>query len=199
MEKSKILWLDVDGVLLDWVRPFLKYIKSPVSYEDLKQYDLSFLFGGDTNRMVSAINEFNATRAYAQLEPLVSREDLQRLKDRGYELRVITQVDGHTQRFFRLENLVDAFGPRMISGVRFSRRGEKKAETLRSLNPYNEIEIIEDNPVFFEDAERVGGFKAMAIRHPYNAKELKDVVSKHGCAFPIYTGMPEAVRHLCAY
>jgi hypothetical protein len=190
---DKVLWFDCDGVLLDWVRPFLEYIKAPVKYEDLTQYDLSNLFDGDVDNMVETINKFNATPAYNKLQSLVSKESLQNLKDTGYELRVITQVDGRLPRVYRLDNLCRTFGNGMFAQIACVGRTTNKAEYLRASEPYETISVVEDNPSFFKKAEVVGGFRCMAIQHPYNYKELKAMTG-----FPIYMGMAELSRHLCS-
>ena len=189
---KKPLWLDCDGVLLNWIDPFLEYVKSPLRYNDLTQYDLSVLFGNDTARMVAAVNEFNSTPAYAELKPLVAPASLQQLKDAGYDLKVITQVDGEAARSNRLVNLDSVFGRDMFSGIVQVSRGTNKAEWLRVEEPYDVIEVVEDNPKFFEQAADIGGFKCKAIQHPYNRKELKALKN-----VPIYMDMAEVVRDLC--
>lgn len=188
---SKVLWLDADGVLLDWSRPFLKFIKSDVSYDELTQYDLSNLFNGYVPAMVNAINHFNETSTYENLQPLVSPEELRKLKTLGFELRIISQVDGEYSRVLRVSNLENVFGKDMFSTIILTGRGQKKAEVLRQFEPYEVIKVVEDNPQFFRDAREVGGFDSMAIQHPYNQKELKEIPG-----FPIYMNMQEVIRHL---
>jgi hypothetical protein len=185
------LWLDCDGVLLDWVRPFLDYIKSPVKYEDLTQYDLSCLFGGNTEVMVHSINQFNETAHYRYLKPLCSRGDLLRLKLKGYELNIISQVDGDEARQNRIQNIEDEFGKDIFNTILLTGRHEKKVDVLRKYEPYDDIKVVEDNPQFFKDAVASGHFTLYAIGHPYNIKELKEIST-----VPIYTGIPELVRHL---
>lgn len=194
MEKSNILWLDVDGVLLEWVKPFLEYARALVQYEDLTQYDLSFLFGGDKETTIRAINAFNQTLTYAHLKPLIQPETLQKLKDKGYRLCVITQVDGTLSRYFRVANLARTFGKDMFDNIICVGRGESKVKLLRSYEPMTKIQVVEDNPNFLEEALADGNFSPMAIAHPYNDRELLEIDGQ----FPIYTDMNELVRHLCA-
>lgn len=193
---SKVLWLDCDGVLLDWTRPFLKFIKHTHKYEDLTQYDLTGLFD-NTDKMIAAIEEFNETEAYENLEPLISAEELSTLRHKGYRLRIITQCDSDYSRELRLGNLNQTFGRSMFDLILFTRRGESKAELLRRLYPYDTIEIVEDKPSFFTEALRIGGFKPMAIRHPYNIDELREV-TQAATLVPIFSDMREVVRTLTA-
>lgn len=176
-KENKTLWLDVDGVLLEWVKPFLIYVKSPAPYEDLKEYDLSFLFGGNVEKMVEAINAFNRTLKYTCLDPLVTREELQRLKDKGYTLNIISQVDGATARAFRVKNLEDAFGEGMFDQFVLVGRGTSKAKWLQENSPEEFITVVEDNPKFFEEAVKLNEerFNLLPIIHPYNAKEIKEL------------------------
>lgn len=192
-KKSKVLWLDCDGVLLEWVKPFLAYINSPVSYDDLVEYDLSPLFPNGVEEMVRTINEFNASPHYAVLKPLISPKILSRLKSHGYNLKAITQVDGDIAREQRIYNLHHVFGTDMFSEIILVGRGTSKAEWLRREEPYEVITIVEDNPTFFKEAGHVGGFRALAIQHPYNRFELKALPN-----VPIYMGMSELVRDLCS-
>lgn len=190
---NKVLWLDVDGVLLDWSRPFLDYVKSPLSYDQLTEYDLSSLFAGGTEQMVRAINDFNSSPYYGNLEPLISQWELQKLKDIGYTLNIITQVDGKIPRQLRINNISKCFGDKLFGGIIFTERGESKARILRANEPYETVMVVEDNPNFFLEAACVGGFDARAISHPYNYKELKALRG-----FPIYSDMREVARDLCS-
>lgn len=187
---TKTLWLDVDGVLLDWVRPFLEYVQSPVSYDNLTQYDFSYLFKGGTSEMVDAINEFNKTSIYENLKPMISLCDLPRLRNAEYDLNIISQVDGELARQLRINNLENVFGKYTFGKIVLTGRGEKKTEVLRKLEPYDTIHVVEDNPGFFKDAEKDGHIKGMAINHPYNCRALREL------DVPIYFTLSELTRHL---
>lgn len=184
------IYFDVDGVLLDWVRPFLNYGGSETRYDELKKYDLSYLFHGNTKLMVECINRFNSSDDYRNLPALTTREQLLKLKDAGYQLNIITQVDGEQARKYRQENLDNVFGKDMFTNIIMVGRGTKKAELLNKLHPNEEIYVVEDNPQFFVDiGYDYPNIRGLAVVHPYNRAELKNFVPK-------YTDVNEVIRHL---
>lgn len=188
----KTIYLDVDGVLLDWFRPFLAYVRPHMKYEDLKQYSLSTLFGNDRETR-ELVNDFNNSPVYRNLKPLTSRDRLLNLEAAGYELNIITQVDGDKARGSRLYNLENAFGLDLFKKIIFVPSGEKKTDVLRQIEPYDlELSVVEDNPRFFVDAKADRYIRGYAVRHTYNAAELKDL------GIIPYSGVNEIIRHLCA-
>jgi hypothetical protein len=199
--QSKTIWFDCDGVLLDWTRPFLNYIGATERYEDLTQYDLSNLFGGDKAAMREKIYEFNNGDEYAFLAPLVAADYLEDLKNKGYKLKIITQCEGFSAKDSRLSNLRFFFGYRMFEDIIFTHRGQNKAELLRSMEPYETITVIEDNPQFFKDASLVGGFKGYAIEHPYNKEALESLPEIHRATLInssiIFTSTKAAIEYIC--
>lgn len=184
-----ILWLDVDGVLLDYTRPFLRFAGLPQTYETLFDYDLRKLFGSEdecTNTML----RFARSEEFASLPPIADYVILEALKNAGYELRIITKLPAPPQaKINRILNLTEEFGP-IFSEVVFTGATECKFDYLikrKEQEPDESYTIIEDNPeflrkadnAFIENMELISKLEVVGIRHPYNADTMPDLKLIH--------------------
>ena len=181
-----ILWLDVDGVLLDYTRPFLRFAGLPQTYETLFDYDLRKLFvTGD--ECLNTMLRFAQSEEFAALPPIADGVMLEALKNAGYELRIITKLPAPPKaKISRIVNLTEEFGP-VFSEVVFTGATDCKFDYLiqrKEHEPDAEYTIIEDNPEFLRKAdgkfmehpELASKLEVIGIRHPYNADTVPDLM-----------------------
>lgn len=189
---KQVLWLDVDGVLLDYTRAFIEFNGLDVAYDDVLQYDLSELFGGDKGKTYAAMKVFHNSGHFAYLNPLVDRTKLVELKLAGYDIRVITQLtlygigyEDYKPRISRLTNLAHFYGD-VFNEVVFTRSGQCKIDYIqarRRNDPRTEHILLEDNPTLLEKANNFafdirddrGYIYVIGIRRPYNASALVEL------------------------
>lgn len=178
MTKRDILWFDVDGVLVDYTRAFLKYHNLPIKYEDMSSYDLLRLFPTREDG-IDALKQFSLSGEIHQLQPLVRPELLWRLASMGVDMRIITQMtappDVHQRRIDMLKRL---FGP-VFTHYMFTQYPECKLDLISELigDRTEKHILIEDNPTLLvksiDPIQNVHqNIKTVAILHPYNRDEL---------------------------
>lgn len=191
---SRVIKIDVDGVLLDYTRAFLKFAPQWVlsdfsthplkesKYEDLTQYDLSNLFS-NTEHMLATMKHFHSSYEFAHLAPLARTVELEFLKNAGHKLHVITQLENIPHvRFNRLANLTHEYGS-IFDKIQYTVAGQCKLDVIAEELDYEPYIIIEDNPKLLEkanatitdDLTRYGKTRitAYGVRHPYNAAVLE--------------------------
>lgn len=162
---NKTLWLDVDGVLLDYTRPFLKFAALPMKYDDVFDYALSKLFvTGD--ECAAMMTKFHTDPVFATLPVIANKHLLLALKDYGYSLKIITKLpDEGDARKHRHTNLVTHFGE-MFDQIVFVDK-ECKLEYLQHQDGHNVL--IEDNSWLLDKYENGSWpIEVLAIKHPYN-------------------------------
>jgi hypothetical protein len=176
---KKVLWLDVDGVLLDYTSAFLKYAESHLTYETLLDYDLTKLFATPDDCW-KKMREFTMSVEFANLPAIAQYGHIHGLKNAGYELRIITQLTAPSvARKNRIANLTYIFGS-PFSEVVFTEHGSCKLEYLagrKDGEPDAEYILVEDNPRLLDKADEHGHLfpvEVLAISHPYN----KDVIEQ---------------------
>lgn len=170
---KKILWLDVDGVLLDYTRAFIKFADIQVDYHEMQEYDLVRYFDSK-QACENVMNEFLLSDQFSYLRPLAETPLLFALKNVGYEIRAITRIPAlSTARYKRVVNLSTYFGS-MFDEIVFTNAGQCKYEYL--LDRLHEEKklchyiVIEDDPVFLKTANDRNhiGITAYGVLHPYN-------------------------------
>lgn len=179
---KEVIWLDVDGVLLDYVRPFFKFADLPITYEELPTYNFLNYFESPKHG-VDKMRDFCNSDVFANLDPIADPVLLASLKNAGYELRIITQLVGEPfARINRIKNLTRLFGP-IFSEVIFTEAGQCKLDILRQKNATENghFILIEDNPKlllkadsFFDSWENI---EVHAVLHPYNREDLKRLLN----------------------
>lgn len=179
---KQILWLDVDGVLVDYTRPFLKFANLSITYDDLFDYDLRKLFKTEDECLNTMLN-FAMSEEFAKLPPIMNPVLLEALHNVGYELRIITKLPAPSAaKVNRIKNLTALFGP-IFKEIIFTGNGECKLEYLhkrKQHEPDATYILVEDNPellakadeLFFKNIELFEQLEIKAIAHPYNSKTV---------------------------
>lgn len=175
---TKVLWLDVDGVLLDWLTPFLEYsglYKEGVRASQIKDYDMSKLFKS-SEQMYSTIEGFSRSSRFRELPVLADKKLLIALKNSGFDLKIITKIPYCSEAAInRLVNLSE-FGAIFSEVVLLDLHDVKcgylynriTREAVRPHAPHVEHIVIEDAPDFLFMADGINAFKTYGIIHEYN-------------------------------
>ena len=177
----KVLFLDCDGVLLDWTGPFLNFVNAPITPDQVIEYDMTKTgLWLDTAEFMNDLQRFEETNAWANLPTLCLMTSLEALKNIGYELRVLTMA-GHTprSRAARVQNLTKKFGA-VFSGIEFVGPKDCKIEWIdkwmreqreQSCYPVEVHGLVEDKSSTLIKTVEYGlsGFTAYGIRRPYNS------------------------------
>jgi len=181
------IWLDVDGVLLDYTRAFLEFTglgKKGVTYDNLFDYDLTKLFPS-ADACYAAMLEFTKSERFMYLQAIAKRRDVEMLKNIGFTLKVITQLPTDSPfKVNRVRNLTTFFGP-VFDEVIFTDRGQSKLDYIIERPEYRQglNWLIEDNPILLVEVDafigqqiKIHGGKtnlmAIAVEHPYNTASL---------------------------
>lgn len=177
------IWLDVDGVLLDYTNPFLQFTgidTTGVTYDNLFDYDLTKLFRAKED-CDNAMLRFAVSDEFKNLPPIAHRHDLEMLKNMGFSLQIITQLPAPPKsKIARIKNLTQNFGA-VFDGVHFTIPGQCKLSYIRDIefNLHNDYHIlVEDNPNLLAKAEgelelqmltrNKARYEVYAVVHPYN-------------------------------
>jgi hypothetical protein len=183
---KKVLWLDVDGVLLDYTRPFLRFASLPMTYETLFDYDLRKLFVTQ-DECNDTMLRFAMSKEFAALPSIATAHLLVALKNVGYELRVITKLPSPNEaKINRIMNLSRDFGP-VFSEIVFTGSSDCKLDYLAQRYQQEvgaEYILVEDNPEllvkaedrYFENLEMLHHLQIRAIRHPYNEEVVDNLM-----------------------
>lgn len=173
----KVLFLDCDGVLLDWTGPFLKFVKAPITKEDIQDYQMTKTgLWLDTDAFMTDLVAFEKTNEWQDLPPLCLCTDLEVLKNIGFELRVLTMA-GTTPvaRANRVQNLTRRFGG-VFDGIHFVSPTDCKLEWLEEWHTIQRVQssgvsiiagLVEDKPSTLRKAVE-WGVRAFGIRQTYN-------------------------------
>lgn len=174
MANKPKIWLDCDGVLLDWCRPFIHYChahQEHLGYDHIEDYAFSNFYKS-VEDFIADIKWFNSMPMYGELPSLADIQYMQTLSE-FYELHVITQIeepDENVQKL-RMLNLERNF-PRVFNSVTFTHRGECKLQRLLELQPEGRIIVVEDNPSFLQKASDLAlstdRLVIFGVMHPYN-------------------------------
>ncbi len=182
---KKTIFFDVDGVLLDWTGPFLKYVNAPISKDQVTNYDMTTTgLWLDREAFMFDLRAFELTAEWADLPALCQMTSLEALVNDGYELHALTMC-GHTPEIKarRVFNLSRKFGP-VFSGVHFVTHSESKvhwienffdSRSMHGLLPQYASILVEDKGSILRDCHHSGAVYGVGIRQPYNrADEAKD-------------------------
>lgn len=170
---QKVILTDCDGVLLDWVEGFQRFMNEQ-GYEQKLSADFAYHFedeyGITRSEMTNKIREFNESEGMKTLKPIKNAELwIPRFEKLGYKFHVITSMtDDEQAQHWRMENLVKVFG-NVFTCFTFLDTGDDKDDILKqakSISPTAEY-WIEDKPANVEAGVRAG-FKSILIDHVYN-------------------------------
>lgn len=195
---KRVLWLDVDGVLLDYTRAFLEFSKRSIKYEEMTTYDLTVLFDSK-EECFEQMKAFASSYAFANLPVHTDAFYLHALKNAGYDLRIITQLTAPAQaRKNRIANLTNVYGG-IFSEIVFTQHGQCKLDYLErrwrhdnSVNYDNPYILVEDNPVLLGKAENQyhaerSLIQVYGITHPYNTLSTSYMTGVR--LFPSFVGV----------
>lgn len=165
----KPIYLDCDGVLLDWEAAFRVWISCRIPHKitDRPQnWDLSYWLGVSKARAMAWIHEFNHSKDFCKLAPLPgAQEFVKTWHECGSRIEVLTSCSRDpavVER--RKKNLSRVFGEDVFSAVECLDLGESKAPSLM----YRRKGIwIEDN-YHGAVAGMNLGHKTFMVRCPHN-------------------------------
>lgn len=111
---KRLILTDVDGVLLDWLTGFDRFMSS-VGYPaiaDEHMYALARRHNIDQLEVYRLAKEFNTSEAIGNLQPLNGAvEYVRRLQERGFGFVAITSLSDHSDSYnYRMRNLQALFG-----------------------------------------------------------------------------------------
>jgi hypothetical protein len=142
------IFIDCDGVLLDWITPFLTwkrneifygdgYREGPVTYTPLPvstSFDISksLDWWEDSAHFVRDVIRFENTPGFGQLRALALIAKLEALRNSGFRLFVLTAGGGTIEnRLKRVANLTYLFG-NVFENIFFLGHKDSKADFIRS-------------------------------------------------------------------
>lgn len=171
MKKEKVILVDCDGVLLDWVYAFDCWMESHGHKKvDESVYDISVAYGLEKAVGKQLVRTFNESAAIGFLPPL--RDAVYYMKQLhekgGYVFHCITSLslDPHAAKL-REKNLQKLFGENLFDRFVFLDCGADKDEALMEYHG-TECYWVEDK----EENARVGidvGLNSILIAHESNA------------------------------
>lgn len=169
----KVILTDCDGVLLNYLEGFEKYVESLgyVSQND-HNYDFDLKYGITKELAYDLIKSFNTTSLVGKLEPFKdSVEYIKKFKDDGWEIIVITSfgTDAYSM-FLRQQNLDDVFGKDTFKLLICLEQGSKKYDILKEYSNTG-YPWIEDHVENCEDGLRLG-LNSFLINQDYNQHSI---------------------------
>jgi len=173
MMKEKVILTDCDGVLVDWVHGFTKWMDS-LGYKraspDIVSYDMEIMFGIDRGECKKLVKHFNTSADMRFLSPL--RDSIKYVRklheEHGYVFRCITSLSlNPAAAELRKQNLELLFGPTAFEEIVCLDTGADKDDALeqyRSSGCY----WIEHKPENADLGLRIG-LNSLLIAHGFNA------------------------------
>lgn len=173
------IWLDCDGVLLDFLGGFSKFLGEPTP--DPACYNLDVLFNRPTK---GAMQEFLESREFGQLSAMADPELLKLLKRLGFDLVVVTciPVDSLYQRW---GNLVSLYGDVFLNIIAFESWQEKLAYIDSIADKDTDI-LIEDDPQLLTEIalrnilEPNRSLTTIGVYYRYNAALINHLPMEEG-------------------
>lgn len=175
--KDKVILVDCDGVLVDWLHAFDLWIKERYGLEvvDPVTYKMNLRYNVVKSKMKEIICHFNESSNIGYLPPL--RDAIKYIKklheEHGYVFHCITSLSSNPYSAkLRTENLNKLFGPTAIEKVICLGCGDDKDNILKFYEGTG-CWWVEDK---IENAN-VGmqlGLNSLLIRHTYNS-DVKDI------------------------
>lgn len=168
---EKVILVDVDGVLLDWLYSFTQWMKRH-GYEDngnKDEYDIGVRYGlefEEKERIVRMFNESAGIRKLPMLRDAVKY--VRKLhEEHGYIFRVISSLSLDTYAgHLRTKNLIEMFGPTVFESYVYLDTGADKDKALEQYRGSGCF-WVEDKP---ENAE-LGldlGLDSILVAHSFN-------------------------------
>ena len=173
MMKDKVILVDCDGVILDWVYAFGQWMKRH-GFKEVNDtvYDIHIRYNIDKKYAKMLVRMFNESATIRKLPPLRDAiKYIQKLhKDHGYIFHAVTSLSNdYYAQHLRTKNLIEMFGPTVFEKYTYLDTGADKDEALEEYRDTG-CYWIEDKP---ENAH-VGlklGLNPYIMAHDFNADE----------------------------
>lgn len=176
---SKVLFIDADECLLDWLGGFCDYYNSHVHSipeeaciypSQFTDYGMTCFPGGEPARQ-QWMKEFSHSEEFRDLKAMCQMTSLEALKNVGYELHVLTARHGEhaDMRSILVHNLTRHYGP-VCSGVHFCKGSKLEFMRLWGISGKGyAVGLIDDKPdTLREIVQDETGFRAFGVMHEFN-------------------------------
>lgn len=191
MCKRKVIFLDVDDTLIEWLQGFLKYLHEmnvvssqfgdgPVRVTELSGYNMeeSKIFRPLGKSLYVHMKAFIDSSEWDILPPLAYAHYLEALCNAGFELRVLSQVTANKDRTRRVLNMSRLFG-NVFADMHFTCWRQKKEKFVYNFAMKNDCEVwmVDDKPATVKAVADIGSDRIHAIaicdqiRHAYLVDE----------------------------
>lgn len=178
--KDKVILVDCDGVLFDWVFAFNQWMTKH-GYKEVNThvYDVKIRYGLSDKESKMLIRMFNESAWIRALPPL--RDAIKYVKklhkDHGFIFHAITSLSNdYYAQHLRTKNLIEMFGPTVFQRYVYLDTGADKDHELEHYRD-SECYWIEDKP---ENAV-VGanlGLNSLLMKHDFNRHFDHEKVTK---------------------
>jgi hypothetical protein len=173
--KDKVILVDCDGVLLDWMYSFQAWMKRH-GYEaiDVDKYKINEIFGIERSEGRKLCRMFNESATIRKVPPL--RDAIKYVKklheEEGYIFHAITSLsnDEYAQHL-RTKNLCELFGPTVFEKYVYLDTGADKDEALAEYKDTGCLWV--EDKVENAIAGAVVGLESVVMQHEYN-KDTSD-------------------------
>ena len=172
-DSDKVILVDCDGVLLEWLYHFQKWMYLNHGRKPIREgvWGIDQMYGMDEDHSISLVEEFNRSADIARLSPF--RDAIHGVRklheEHGYIFHVITALSrDQYAATSRRENLERVFGLTAIDRLVCLNFGEDKYSILKEYQDSGCI-WIEDN---FHNANtgKKLGLRPYLMAHPHNSK-----------------------------
>lgn len=168
--KEKVILVDCDGVLLDWVYSFGQWMKRHGYVEVCDDtYSIDVRYGIDRTEGKKLVRMFNESAWIRKLPPYLDAiKYVKKLhQDHGYIFHAITSLsnDDYSQHL-RTKNLIELFGPTVFERYAYLDTGADKDEVLAKYEGSGCI-WVEDKPENADEGLRFG-LDSILMHHSHN-------------------------------
>ena len=169
---EKVIVVDCDGVLLDWIYCFKQWMKRhgyELNEDAEKEYGIYERYGISHKEGSRLIRMFNESAVIRKLPPL--RDAMKYVKklheEHGYIFHIVTSLsnDQYAQHL-RTKNLIELFGPTVIEKYTYLDTGADKDEALEEYRD-SQCYWVEDKPENCDVGIELG-MKGILMAHDHN-------------------------------
>jgi|TARA_R110002153_G_scaffold36262_3_gene107341 hypothetical protein len=180
--KDKVILTDCDGVLVDWVHGFSKFMKRS-GYIDTGtvSYDMEKKYGIDRAECKKLVTAFNESAYMRTLSPLgAAIKYVRKLhEEHGYVFRCITSMSLCPEAYkLRQQNLDALFGPTVFEELICLDTGADKDDALEQYRG-SDLFWIEDKPMNADLGIQLG-LDSILVAHAFNADYAGSAIRLQG-------------------
>lgn len=178
--RDKVILVDCDGVLLDWVYAFTQWM-SRHGFKEVRNdvYDITIRYNIEKDFANMLVRMFNESATIRKLPPL--RDAIKYVKklhqEEGYIFHAITSLsnDNYAQHL-RTKNLIELFGPTVFEKYVYLDTGADKDEELE---PYRDTGCywVEDKTQNAQLGADIG-LDSLLMTHDHNVNDELNNVRK---------------------